>query len=109
MGRELRERPWLGVICAAVGALVPWAPGWQTGPLATLERFSLDARMRALTPPGFPAADIMIVPRDDQSLDLLEPKLWAWPWRRDVHAEVIDSLTRAGAKVAVFDLLFSRS
>lgn len=53
------------------------------------------------------AADpsILIVDIDDRSL----AELGAWPWSRDVHGQMIDRLSDAGAKTIVYDVLFSQA
>ncbi len=54
---------------------------------------------------GRPAdASILIVDIDDRSL----AQLGAWPWSRDVHAQMIDRLNAAGARTIVYDVLFSQ-
>ena len=43
---------------------------------------------------------------DDQSMRALEPLLGRWPWPRFAHAGVIAFLSRAPARVIVYDVLF---
>ncbi|MCH8070048.1 MAG: CHASE2 domain-containing protein, partial [Candidatus Marinimicrobia bacterium] len=45
--------------------------------------------------------DIVIIDIDDESYRLVP---WTWPYPREVWAITIDNLTRAGAKVIVFDI-----
>jgi len=53
---------------------------------------------------GHPAPeDVVIIGIDDQSLNALG----RWPWPRDRHAELINILSRFGAKIIGFDILFS--
>ena len=47
--------------------------------------------------------DIVIVAIDEESINVLR----AWPWKRDVHARLIEILTAAGAKVVALDIVFS--
>lgn len=47
--------------------------------------------------------DVVLVTIDRQSLT----ELGDWPWSRRYHAEVIDNLTAAGAKVMGVDLIFN--
>ncbi len=50
-----------------------------------------------------PASDeIVIVAIDDESLN----RLGTWPWPRDVHARLLDTLAQAGAKAILYDVLF---
>jgi putative nucleotidyltransferase with HDIG domain len=72
--------------------------------LGTLERLELityDWRLRANPDP--PRQDIVIVGIDSPSLKALA----AWPWSRSVHADLVDRLTRARARVIAFDVDFS--
>ncbi|MFC1546468.1 CHASE2 domain-containing protein [bacterium] len=48
---------------------------------------------------------IIVIGVDDDSLK--KENLGRWPWGRDVHAQLVDYLYSAGAKVIVFDVLFS--
>ena len=54
----------------------------------------------------FPATDadsrVVVVGIDDQS----QTDLGQWPFPRNVHAEIIDNLSRAGANVIVYDVVF---
>jgi CHASE2 domain-containing sensor protein/signal transduction histidine kinase len=60
-----------------------------------------DLQMGFISKP--PADDIVIVAVDEKSLDLLG----RWPWSRQIHAKLVDTLTRAGARAIVLDILFS--
>jgi len=54
--------------------------------------------------PGGPAPDdIVIVAVDDASI----AALGRWPWRRDVHAALLDRLRASGAKAVALDFLFT--
>lgn len=57
-----------------------------------------------LNPGADPAKDIVIVGIDDKSLDKLG-QFSSWP--RSYHAQLVDVLAEAGARVIVFDVLFS--
>lgn len=55
---------------------------------------------------GRPAPDdIVIVGIDNNSLS----ELGRWPWDRKVHSELIDRLTKSGAKAVLFDILLTES
>ena len=47
--------------------------------------------------------DIVVVAIDQQSLD----QIGRWPWRRAVHATLLDRLTDAGVKAVAFDILLA--
>jgi len=49
-------------------------------------------------------SDIVIVAIDDQSFANIPYK---YPWPRTYHAKLVDNLKRAGAKVIVYDVVFS--
>jgi adenylate cyclase len=51
-----------------------------------------------------PADKVVIVAIDDQSMETLKVR---WPWPRTMYAKAIGNLSRAGAKVVAFDLVFS--
>ncbi|MCF7805785.1 MAG: adenylate/guanylate cyclase domain-containing protein [Candidatus Marinimicrobia bacterium] len=47
--------------------------------------------------------DVVLVDIDDESWRLIP---YRWPYPRDIWAQVVDNLTRAGASVVVFDIEF---
>src|SRR3990172_8074182 len=67
-----------------------------------LELKTIDARFR-----GRPAiktgGEVVIATIDEKSLD----ELGRWPWPRTTITRLIDALTSYGAKVIVFDIVFS--
>lgn len=81
----------------AAAALLMTRPG-----SASWERSWLDGafRLRGARAAKAPAAIAAI---DDKSL----AELGAWPWPRQVSAELIDRLTAAGAKTIAFDVMFA--
>ena len=46
--------------------------------------------------------DIVMIEIDDKSLS----QIGRWPWARNVHAQLLEKLTTAEAKIVVFDVLF---
>lgn len=96
----------------AVG-LVMGAAAWlaatglmQFGLLDDFELAAFDRRLIATHQPADALDDIAIVEINESSLDALEPVFGRWPWPRLVHAGVIDFLSRAGARVIAYDVLF---
>ncbi len=69
----------------------------------TLENHALDRAYR-FRPAKEPPADILIVGIDEPSFQ--ELKL-CWPWPRRKHAELIQRLHQAGARLIIFDVLFA--
>jgi putative nucleotidyltransferase with HDIG domain len=78
-----------------------------TGAAAPLRRDAADLLVRAasLRPPAYPGSvpDVTIVAIDPQSLRALPD----WPWSRQVHAGLVESLDAAGARAIGFDIDFS--
>ena len=90
------------IIAMAVSALCV-AVYWQNPRfMETLENKSLDLRflMRGAKDPG---NKVVIVDVDDKSI----AELGRWPWTRARMAELVERLSSDGAKVAVFDIIFS--
>jgi adenylate cyclase len=52
-----------------------------------------------------PKQKVIIIAADDKSVE----KLGRWPWHREVYAQLIHSLFKAGAKVVGLDMVFSES
>ncbi|MCD4814396.1 adenylate/guanylate cyclase domain-containing protein [bacterium] len=69
------------------------------------ENKMLDFRYKMMdtVAPG-PEDKIVIVAIDDQTLSSLKVR---WPWPRSIYAKAIDNLSKAGARVVAFDLIFS--
>jgi diguanylate cyclase (GGDEF)-like protein/PAS domain S-box-containing protein len=90
------ERLWLGsVLLALAWVLVASDALQRTDNLL----YDLDARLLLRSPPP----QIAIVAIDDESLSALG----RWPWPRRLHAQMIERLTQAGAKVIGMDILFA--
>ncbi|MBN1594327.1 adenylate/guanylate cyclase domain-containing protein [candidate division FCPU426 bacterium] len=71
----------------------------------TYENKMLDFRFMLREPAGPSLQDkIVIVAIDDQTLNTLKLR---WPWPRSVFARAIDNLSKAGARVVAFDMIFS--
>ncbi len=85
-----------GVLWAVLVAAV-----FAIGGFDRLELMTYDWRMRANPDPL--RHDLVIVGIDRPSLKAMA----TWPWSRSVHAELVDRLSRAGARVIAFDVDFS--
>ncbi|HSS28951.1 MAG TPA: CHASE2 domain-containing protein, partial [Usitatibacter sp.] len=92
----------LAAILAAAVALVfaglAFFPPWQL-----LERKGFDVLTLA-TAPEQSALPITVVGIDEASFAQIAKQT---PWPRDVHAKVIDSITKAGALLIVMDVVFA--
>jgi len=77
--------------------------------LQTLELKTYDARMRQVATGQGASPAISMVLIDDHSIRQLEPVVGRWPWPRLVHAVLVNYLKRGGAKLVVYDVLFSEA
>lgn len=97
----MRRLPSLeAILLSLVLALITAGLSYQQFPSA-LNRLIYDAQQRTLTT-GAPD-DILIIGVDEASLR----GIGKWPWRRDIHAKLLDILTNAGAKAVAFDIMFA--
>jgi adenylate cyclase len=91
-----RSVPWLVLIVALTGKLV------DPLPVAQIQRAAFDYLQR-LAPRPAEDTPIRAVVIDDESLS----RFGQWPWPRDILARLLDRLTEADARVAVFDIVFA--
>jgi len=106
--RRIRRLLWiLALSWLASFVLVPVPGFFGTTLFQTVQLQTADYLFSVSEPPAVERAkgnEIRIVAIDDRSLD----ELGNWQaWPRSYHAKVIDALTGAGARVIVFDVLFS--
>ncbi|MET0046321.1 MAG: adenylate/guanylate cyclase domain-containing protein [Sedimenticola sp.] len=83
---------------------------FETGWLHSLRWFDLrlgDLMLHQHALGQRPDPEIVIVDIDEHSLAELSPLLGRYPWPRSVHAELIEGLVERGARVMVYDILFS--
>jgi adenylate cyclase len=86
----------------AAGLVMLFAHFYGASELRSLETASLDVRFRLRgAEPAGPQTVLVLV--DDASL----AALGRWPLSREIFAQAIDRISRAGAKVIAFDILFS--
>ena len=90
----------IGIVLAAFAFVV-----FYLGLLDSIELKTLDFRFRVRGPRPSEAS-IVIINIDQDSFDELH---LPWPWPRDLHADLIRKLTRAGAKMIAFDVPFRRA
>ena len=82
------------VFCVVIAAAATGL-GW----LWRMDLSAYDASMSLAAPAADPA--VVIVAIDDPSL----AEIGRWPWRRSVHAALIERLEQAGARVIAFDVI----
>jgi len=78
----------------------------QTGLMRRAELMTFDARAESFADPAKASKEIVVAAIDDRSLRELAPAVGRWPWPRAVHAQVLDYLKFAGAKVVLYDVQF---
>jgi adenylate cyclase len=91
---------------ACVGLLIGIAVlrWWDPAPIEELRVRTFDSFQR-IDPRKKTARPVTIVDIDEKSL--ADPKLGQWPWPRTRIADIITNLTRLGAVVIAFDVVFS--
>jgi adenylate cyclase len=114
-----RIRHWghglLLVGCGLLAIVLPVAlNGICRGCLETLELWTVDLRFQHRSPlsvagdqPQLKSAGIAVIDYDDRAAS--DYGLGRWPWDRRVHAQVLDWLKTAGARVILVDLIFDRT
>lgn len=98
-------RPWLTISVSALLATLLVAALAPRDFLENVELALLDARFRSRGP--IPTRDDIVVVAIDQTseTDLATP----YPWDRRLQARLVDNLSRAGARLIVFDVLFTET
>ncbi len=100
------------ILWVLVFATVPLAyttPLLFTGRLRGWEDRLVDFRYRYANP-GHPFSDrVVLVDIDEGSLarGAEDPKFGRWPWRRDIFPPLLEYLEASGAKLVLFDLIFT--
>ncbi len=74
----------------------------------TVERETLDWRMRVASGTRKPDSSVVIAAIDQRSLAFFEKNGVAWPWPREFYGILLDYLHEGGAKAVVFDADFSQ-
>ena len=83
--------------------------GAGVNPLETVELKTYDWRLSATARPETARKDIALIEIDEYSLRNLQPNVGRWPWPRAIHAELVDYLARAPAKVIGYDVNFAEA
>jgi adenylate cyclase len=100
------EKSGIALAIAVVAALMAIGLA-RTNFVEDVELMTYDWRMRLTARPEAPSEDIVLVSIDDDSVRRMAPLVGRWPWPRLAHASLIDYLSRAPAKVIVYDVLFT--
>ena len=95
------------LIAALVSLLV--SVSFLTGVLDRLENMTYDYRMKQHRQDVKMHEDIKLVLIDDASLQAMTPIYGRYPWPRSAYGELLDYFAMGGAKVVVFDILFSEN
>jgi diguanylate cyclase (GGDEF)-like protein/PAS domain S-box-containing protein len=90
------ERVWLAALLSVIALALAAADVLQR---ADNMLYDLDVRLL----PSSPSQNITVVAIDEESLSAFGH----WPWPRRLHAQLIDRMTQAGAKVIGMDILFA--
>jgi len=72
-----------------------------------IELKTYDYRCRLFSSPKDADPNVVIVAIDEKSLQEFKKQGIVWKWPRDIYGELIDYLSRGGARVIVFDILFA--
>src|SRR5215510_6685244 len=97
----------LVLLADSLGDFAAGASG--VGPLQSIELKTYDWRLSRTARPETARKDIALIEIDEYSLRNLEPYAGRWPWPRAVHAELVDYLTRAPAKLIAYDIDFAEA
>jgi adenylate cyclase len=94
---------WRPYVVVSAAALLVSAAVVSLSLTQRLEWALYDRMMSAATRRPVPPGDIVIVAIDEPSFSELGMQ---WPWPRRVHAALLESLVKGGARTIVLDLLF---
>lgn len=96
-GRQ-RRIEW-AILAVALLGLVAWLS--PAGVLSRINHMVQDVGLRLVSRPAHP--DIVIVAIDDRSI----AAIGRWPWRRALHAELLQQISAHGPRVIGMDVLFN--
>jgi adenylate cyclase len=101
--RQVRRARLIGLLAVAVISVGLGVTANATDLMRTLDLNTVDTRFSIRGTQERPD-DIAVVGIDDRTFNALDEQ---WPFPRHLHAEVIDRLSEAGAKVIGYDVQFS--
>jgi adenylate cyclase len=94
-----RER-WPLVAATVLGVLLCFSGAWRAVELRMFDWLVVHTAPNRMTLP------ITVVSIDEESMAAIGQQ---WPWRRGLHARLLDRLSEAGAAVVAFDLVFAEA
>jgi len=101
--KYLSKNTLIGFVLITLVMLLQW---WQPAWLDRLEGIAYDFKLVNFNPPRPEStANIQIIDIDEKSLT----ELGRWPWPREKLALLVNELTKQGAVVIAFDMLFSEA
>src|SRR5688572_22261558 len=95
------------IVLAANEIFAALGGGAGLNPLETIELKTYDWRLSTAARPATARKDIALIEIDEYSLRNLQPNVGRWPWPRVIHAELLEYLARAPAKVIGYDVNFA--
>jgi len=101
--RQVRRARTIGLLAVALFAIAVSVVGYATSLLRTLELSTVDTRFELRGKEPRPD-EVVVVKIDDVTFSQLQQQ---WPFPRHFHAELIDRLREAGAKVIAYDVQFT--
>lgn len=102
-----RYRIHLAIIVSTVFMLISFCQA--AGLFRAMENRTIDMRMKWVREKKYMPDQIVLILIDEASLAAMKPLAGRWPWRRELHADMIDFLAFSGAKKIIFDIWFSES
>jgi adenylate cyclase len=101
--RQVRRARLIGLLAVAFIAVGIGVTAYATDLLRTIDLATVDTRFSIRGTEERPE-DVVVVEVDDKTFNALDKR---WPFPRHLHAELIDRLREAGAKVIAYDVQFS--
>lgn len=96
-----------GLLIGLVGSLISFVL-WVTPVMRDWEFNTWAWRVKVLAEPSASTEKIKVILLDQASLDWAAKEMsLSWPWMRQVYSTMLDFCRRGGAKVVVFDVLFT--
>ncbi|MBT8447242.1 MAG: CHASE2 domain-containing protein, partial [Gammaproteobacteria bacterium] len=93
---------WFTGLAISLVFLIAWLAALPI--LQGMERNAYDLGVRlASRTPDATQAEVAVIAIDDQSIE----NIGRWPWSREVHADMVDRLSGAGAKVIGLNIFYS--